>query len=101
MMIMDTLDMIKGVLNRLGAVEILKLLSKEDMSFSQLKANTDLKHNTQLSRALRTLNQMAIVIHVHKKAGPTVVSFYRINKRGRDILELIEKIETSTITPAH
>ncbi len=90
---MKTIDIFKAVLSKKYAIEILKLLKEEDRTFTGLKEHTSAKHNPQIDRVLKFLARFALVSHIIQKAGPKEVSFYRINQRGKDILELYGMME--------
>ena len=90
----QTLEIVRKVLNRKGSIEVLECLSQGDKTFSAILQHSGLTHNTQLDRTLKILNQLALIEHVHTEHG----SFYRINKRGLQILELVRAIGEEPVT---
>jgi len=89
----QTLEVVRKVLNRRSSIEILECLSQGNKTFTAILQQSGLVHNTQLDRTLKMLNQLALIEHVHTEHG----SFYRINKRGLQILELIQSISDEPV----
>ena len=84
-----TVDVLKEVLNHKGSLKILESLNEGEMTFTNLKKALRVSHNPQVSRAVANLDRLALVDHVFTEAG----DFYRINARGRRILEIVRGIE--------
>ena len=93
---MKTIDILKAVLNKKYALEVLKELEKGDKSFTDFKDVEEIKHNNQIDRVLKLLVRFALVSHIIKEIGPKEVSYYTINQRGKDILELVDLMDKSS-----
>ena len=97
MIIMKTIEILKVVLSKKHALDVLKALKEGDKAFTDFKDGRRIKYNTQIDRALKLLVRYALVSHIIKEVGPKEVSYYTINQRGRDILELVHLMEKSSI----
>ncbi|MFW9804217.1 MAG: hypothetical protein ACFFFC_16270 [Candidatus Thorarchaeota archaeon] len=90
---MKTIEILKVVLNKKYALEVLKALGEGDKAFTDFKDGKKIKYNTQINRVLKLLVRYALASHIIKEVGPKEVSYYTINQRGRDILELVNLME--------
>jgi len=80
---------LKEVLGGKWELKILEALCEDDLTFTHLKKSIGAPHSTQVSRAISSLDRLALVDHVFTKSG----DFYRISSRGKRILEIIKGIE--------
>jgi len=77
-------------------LDILNKLEEKERPFSDFKDGKEIKHNTQVDRVLKLLVRLALVSHIIVEIGPKEVSYYRINQRERDILELVNLMNNSS-----
>jgi len=85
----STLDVVKAVLTKKWALEILNVLCEDNLTFTNLKIALRVQHNNQILRTVKILDKLALVDHVYTKSG----DFYRLSARGKKILEIINSID--------
>lgn len=87
-------EIVKYLLYNERERKAVKSLSQGRTSFTGLKEELGIKHNAELSRALKNLRRFVLFDHVYKrKTGDKVFSYYQINTMGRTIFELVEDVE--------
>ncbi|MCS4541843.1 MAG: winged helix-turn-helix transcriptional regulator [Euryarchaeota archaeon] len=87
-------EIVKYLLYNERESKILESLYQSRKSFTELKEDLGIKHNAELSRALKNLRRFVLFDHVYeRKNGDKVFSYYQINSMGRTIFQIVEDVE--------
>jgi DNA-binding HxlR family transcriptional regulator len=72
---------------------VVHTLTKGEQSFARIKKECGISHNEQLTRALRSLEDLGVVDHTYRQASPQVRSFYELTPFGRDVTTKLQTLE--------
>ncbi len=87
-------EIVKYLLYNERERKVMESLYEGRKSFTELKEDIGVKHNAELSRALKNMRRFVLFDHVYeRKIGDNVFSYYQINSMGKTVLEMVEDVE--------
>lgn len=89
----DIEEAIKFLISNDREWKVLESLSTGKKSFTELKTIAGIKHNAELSRALKNLGRHVLFDHVYRRSSDDkVFSYYEINQLGREVMVMTKDV---------